>query len=49
MKKQQNDSLVPTLPAKMKLLLILAKTFEIKCHMKIRVNLKYPVNDCVYD
>ena len=52
----QNDSLVHSLPAEMKILLMLAKkTLEkpklnLSCsalfHMKSRVSLKYLVNDC---
>ena len=55
LKTSQNDSLVSSLPAKMKTLLILAKTLEKSklnfsssaiFHMKTRVSLKYFVNDC---
>ena len=53
----QNDSLVPSLPAKMKILLILAKTSQKQqlnvsrsalFHMKNRVSLKYFVSDCLW-
>ena len=55
LKTSQNNSLVSSLPAKMKTLLILAKTLEKSklnfsssaiFHMKTRVSLKYFVNDC---
>ena len=51
-----NDSLVSNLPAKMKVLSILAKSLEKQevnfsrstlFHMKTRVDLKYFVNDCL--
>ena len=52
-----NDSLVSNLPAKMKVLSILAKSLEKQevnfsrstlFHMKTRVGLKYFVNDCLW-